>query len=445
MKTRSITGPVLLVIIGFLFLVNNIWRDLSFWRLAWDYWPILLIVIGVIGLVEALYHASQGVANPPRPLSGGGIFWIVILLAGFSWMGHGNVHIGPFTNTGLNSVLGSDFTYDVNKSGASEGVTRVVLDNLHGNLSLKGEDGGEVKVTGRKTVRAFSQSDADTADKQSPLVIVRDGDILYIRTEEPKSSHTLSVTADLDITVPKGLDVETRGRSGDLVVDDISGEVSVLNGRGDIRLSNVGKDVKIDSGGRGLIRATDIKGKVDLKGSGGDVQIENVQGPVSVEGEYSGTLEFHALAKEMHLHSSRSEFRVEAIPGNVTLDLGDLKMKDVTGPVRFTTGTRDVDATDVTNGLEISLNRGDIQVTETKLALPKLDVHTHNGEVTLSIPEKAAFDLDGTTARGEVNNDFGDFLKTTQEGRAASIRGKQGNGPELKVGTDRGTLTVKKN
>ena len=401
MRSRSITGPVLLVLIGLLFLVNNIWRDLSFWRLAWDYWPILLIVIGAIGLVEALYHASQGVANPPRPLSGGGVFWIVILLASFSWMGHGNVHIGPFTNGGLNSVLGKEFTYEVNKAGASEGVTRVVLDNLHGNLSLKGDDGREVKVTGRKTVRAFSQSDADVADKQSPLMIVRDGDILYIRTEDPRASHTLSVTADLDITVPKGLDVETRGRSGDLVVDDIGGEVSVLNGRGDIRLSNIGKDVKIDSGGRSLIRTTDIKGKVDLKGSGGDVQIENVQGPVSVEGEYSGTLEFHALAKEMHMHTSRSEFRVEAIPGTVTLDLGDLKMKDVTGPVRFTTGTRDVDATDVTNGLEISVNRGDIQVTETKLALPKLDVHTHNGEVTLSIPEKAAFDLDGTTARAK--------------------------------------------
>ncbi len=445
MRSRSITGPLLLVIIGFLFLVNNIWRDLSFWRLAWDYWPILLIVIGVVGLVEALYHASQGVANPPRPLSGGGVFWIVILLAGFSWMSHGNVHIGPFTNGGLNSMLGKEYTYEVDKTGASEGVTRLVLDNLHGNLSLKGEQGGEVKVTGRKTVRAFSQSDADTADKQSPIVIVREGDILYVRTEEPKNSHTLSVSADLDIVVPKGVDVEARGRSGDLVVDDITGEVSVVSGRGDIRLSNIGKDVKIDSSGRGLIRTTDIKGKVDLKGSGGDVQIENVQGPVSVEGEYSGTLEFHALAKEMHMHSSRSEFRVEAIPGNVTLDLGDLKMTDVTGPVRFTTGTRDVDARDITNGLEISVNRGDIQVTQTKPALPKLDVHTHNGEVTLSIPENASFTLDGTTARGEVNNDFGELLKTSQEGRTGSIRGGRGNGPELKVGTDRGTLTVKKN
>ena len=61
MRSRSITGPVILVVIGFLFLVNNVWRNVPFWSLMWDYWPVLLIVVGVIGLVEALYFASRGV------------------------------------------------------------------------------------------------------------------------------------------------------------------------------------------------------------------------------------------------------------------------------------------------------------------------------------------------------------------------------------------------
>jgi DUF4097 and DUF4098 domain-containing protein YvlB len=404
----------------------------------------VLILIGVIGLVEALYRASQGVANPPRPFAGVGIFWLVMMFAIFSWASHGNIHIGPFTNGGIN-FLGTDFTYDVSKTGASQGVSRVVLDNLHGNLSLKGQDGGDVQVTGRKSVRAFSRTEADKADQQSPVVIDRQGDLLIIRMEEPQNTHTLSVSTDLDITIPKGLDVETRGRSGDLTVDDVSGEVNIVNGRGDVRLSNIGKDVKVETSGRGLIRTTDIKGKVDLKGAGGDVQIENVQGEVTVDGEYSGTLEFHALAKPFHMHSHRSDFRMEAVPGSVTLDLGDLKMTNVTGPVRFQTDSRDVEVTDVTEGLEISLGRGDIDVTQTKTPLPRMDLHSNHGDVTLAIPEKAAFDLDGNTGRGDVNNEFGDPLKTEQSGHSATIKGKQGAGPEIKVGTDRGTLTVKKN
>jgi DUF4097 and DUF4098 domain-containing protein YvlB len=443
MKHRSITGPVLLVVVGFLFLVNNVWRDVPFWSIAWQYWPLLLIVIGVIGLVEALYYASRGYPNPPRPLAGAGVFWIVMLIAFFSWAGsHGNVNIGPFTR-GIH-ILGADYEYNVSETGVSTGVTRVVLDNLHGSISLKGGDGGNLLVSGRKTIRAFSRADADRADQQSPIKMDRQGDLLIIRADDPRNSSMLSVSADLEITIPRALDVEVRGRTGELTVDDIGGDVDVTSGRGDLRLGNIGKNVRIEGTRGGLVRVTEVKGKLDVTGNGGDVQIENVQGPVTVNGEYGGTLEFHALAKSLHFTSQRSDFRVESVPGNVTLDLGDLKMANVVGPVRFRTGTRDIEVTDVTNGLDIAIEHGDVEVTQTKTPMPKMDVHTRNGDVTLAIPEKADFNLDGSTSRGDVTNDYGDPLKTEQEGRAASIKGKQGSGPEIRLGTDRGSLTVKK-
>ena len=80
-----------------------------------------------------------------------GVVWIAMLIAMASWgSSHGNFHFGPFANGGIN-VLGTDYQYDVVGTGASQGVARVVLDNLHGNLSLKGQDaGGDVKVTGRR-------------------------------------------------------------------------------------------------------------------------------------------------------------------------------------------------------------------------------------------------------------------------------------------------------
>jgi DUF4097 and DUF4098 domain-containing protein YvlB len=238
--------------------------------------------------------------------------------------------------------------------------------------------------------------------------------------------------------------VESRGRTGDLTMDDVGGDVDVTSGRGDVRLSNIAKDVKVEGTRGGLIRAVDIKGKVDVEGRGGDIQLENVQGQVSINGEYSGTMEFQALAKSLHFQSKSTDFRLEGVPGNITLDLGDLKMTNVTGPVRFQTGTRDVEATDVSGGLEIAVQRGDVEVTETKTPLPRIEIHSHNGDVTLAIPEKAGFELEGTTRQGEVSNDFGDPLQVEQDGRAASIKGKQGSGPEINIGTDRGTLTVKK-
>lgn len=445
MRQRSITGPLILVGIGVLFLINNLWRDVAVWSLFADYWPVLLIIMGVIGLVEVLIHASRNTAPPPRPVTGGGFFWIFVIVMFAIWgSNRGGIHIGRLNSSGV-SILGSDYDFDINASSPSQGITRVVLENLKGNLSLKGEETSEVKLSGRKSIRAFNKGDAERADQQSVVKLDRQGDLLIVRAEEPRNSRMLSVSIDLDLVVPKGVSIEIRGRSGDLSIEDIDGGVEVSSGRGDVRLNRIGKDVKVESSRSGLVRATNVKGGVDLQGRGSEVQIENIQGEVKVNGEFSGTLEFRALAKSLHFTSNRSDMRIEQIPGSVVLDLGEVKMDNVIGPVRFTTGSRDIEINDVTNSLELTLDRGDIQLTQSKSPMPKMEVRTRNGDISLSAPEKAGFDLDGRTAQGEASNDFGSPLDQKSDGRGATIKGKTGAGPQVILNTDRGTLTVKKN
>lgn len=447
MRPRSITGPLILVLIGVVFLLNNLGHNLPVWSLAWDYWPILLVVLGVIGLVEVLYHVGRGGA-PMRGFGGGGIFWIVVLIGFFSWAGHrGNVHIGPFTNGGVN-ILGSDYEYDVNATGASQGVSRLVLDNVHGNISLKGEEGnGDVKVSGRKTIRAFSRTDADRANQQSNIRVDRQGDLLIVHAEDPSGSRMLSVTTDLDITVPKTLDIEARGRTGDFTADSVGGSVDVVSGRGDIRLTGIGKDVKIEASRTGLVRASGVKGNLDVTShSGNDVQIDNITGQVTINGEYSGNLEFGQISKSFHFQSRQSDFRVEKLPGTITMDLSDLKINNALGPVRFKTGSRDVHVTDTTDSLELDLNRGDIEIIQTKTPLPKMDVHTRNGDIALAIPAAAAYEIEGKTRNGDTNNEFGDPFHTDRDGRGGTIKGKSGiSGPQISLETERGTVTVRKN
>jgi DUF4097 and DUF4098 domain-containing protein YvlB len=443
-RPRSITGPIILVLIGVVFLLNNIWHDIPFWRLLTDYWPFLLILVGVIGLIEVLYHVSRGSAPPPRPLAGTGLVWILVLAMFSFWGSRNGMHIGRLDSGGV-TILGTDYEYDVNATGAAQGVTRVVLDNLHGNLSLKGEDGGDIKVTGRKTIRAFNHKDADTANQQSLIHVERQGDLLVVRAEEPRSMRMLSVTTDLDITLPKGLNVEARGRSGDLTIEDIDGAVDISNGHGDVRLNNIGKDVKIESSRSGLIHATGLRGNLDLQGRGGDVQVENAQGQVTINGEYSGTLEFRGLSKPLHFQSSRSDFRAEQVPGSVTIDLGDVKLSNVVGPVRFETASRDIQATDVTNSLELTVEHGDIQVTQTKTPLPRMEVRSRNGDITVTVPPNAGFEIDGRTSHGEVENEFGAPLESQADGQAGTIKGHSGTGPKISLSTDRGKLSIRKN
>ena len=445
-------GPLILVGIGVLFLINNLRPDFSPFALFVHYWPFLLIATGVIGLVEVLFHASRGEANIPRPMGGGWIFWIVIwcVIIGL-FNGHNNIRIGPWTdfqNGFGGGIFGSSYEYDLKAASMQQvslqGVTRILVDNARGNISLRGDASGDVKLTGHKSVRAVSRSEADRAHEQQGVEMRREGDTLVIRTEAPNRAGRITVTTDMELTIPRGLGVAVQGRRGDVTIDDLDGVLDVAATRGDVRVSRIARDIRINGTRTGLVRVSDAKGAVDLQGRGNDLQFENIAGTVSVNGEYSGSLEFRALAKPMRFQSSRTEFHVEAVPGSIEMDLGDLKLTNVTGPVRFSTNTRDIEAVDVTNAIDLTVERGDIQITSSKGGVPKMDVRSRRGDITLSLPDQAAFQLRATTGQGEAGNEYGTPLTAQSKGRGAVIEGKRGTGPEINLETDRGTLSVKK-
>ncbi len=447
MRRRSLAGPAILIIVGLLFLLNNLNPAFSIGAFLGQYWPFLLILIGVIGLVDVLASAASGAETGRRAFPPGWFLWTIFFAALTMSNIGGHFRFPAFGSGGVN-IFGAEYEYDVNASAPAQGISRIVLDNTRGSLNIKGDGDSAVRIAGHRTIRAYNKSDADRVNEQSPVKIERQGDLLIVRTENA-TGNSISTSADLDITIPKGLNVEARGRSGDLSIDDVDGSVDLENGHGDVRLGNIGRDVKIEASRSSLIRAVGVKGTFDMDGSGGDVLLENIAGTATIDGEYSGTLEFRNFASTMHFHSSRTDFRVASIPGEIRMDLGDLKLENVTGPVHFESGSRDIVATDVTAELDLSVTRGDIQITETKAPLPKMDIHSKNGDITLSIPEKAAFDLEGTTSRGEVQNEYGAPLETSSDKRTSTVRGSvSGTGgeiPHIVLASGRGTITVEKN
>lgn len=48
-RTRGLRGPIILITIGTLFLLDTTFRQIDFS----DYWPVILIVIGVVMLLES--------------------------------------------------------------------------------------------------------------------------------------------------------------------------------------------------------------------------------------------------------------------------------------------------------------------------------------------------------------------------------------------------------
>lgn len=444
MRPRSITGPIILVLIGIVFLLNNLGTNFGFWSLFSDYWPVLLIIVGVIGLAEVLFHTSRGSTPPSRPMGGAGLWIFVVVLIVIFTSAQRGANIRIFDGQAF-TLLGHDREYEINATEPGAGISRVLLESPRGDVTIHGEEAGEIHVTGHKSIRAYNSADADRANTETKVRMEKQGDLLTIRIDPAVRGSSTTLSAELNITLPKSVSLEMRGHNGDVSIGNIAGSVSLTTGRGDLRINNVGNNVRLESTRSGLVKVTGVKGNLEVNGRGNEVQIEDIQGETSINGEYSGTLEFRALAKQFHFKSQRSDLSVAQIPGSVILDLGDLRLENAVGPVRFTTASRDVHATDVSNSLELNVDRGDIQIDQTKSPVPQIDIRSRHGDVTLSLPEKAGFDLDGQTRQGEVTNSFGSSIQTKSAGRGSTIAGRSGSGPRLSVITDRGSITLRKN
>jgi len=132
------------------------------------------------------------------------------------------------------------------------------------------------------------------------------------------------------------------------------------------------------------------------------------------------------------------------VPGSITMDLGEFTARNLVGPVRLVTQSRDIKLEEFTESLELETQRGDVELQPTHVPLSKIDAHSGVGRIELVLPEKAGFQLQATAERGEAINDFGPAIQMQVEGRTATLKGSVGTGPLLRLTTDRGSVSVRK-
>lgn len=446
MRPRSIVGPLLLIAVGALFLVRNLWPEIPMFDTFARYWPFLLIIWGSARLVEVLFWHFTGRPLPVQGVSGGEWFVVVLLCVFGSLSFWGSNAYSRWPNSRISvrglEIFGERFEFPVDVEKKAEKASRVVLDLGRGNVTVVGTEGDTIKVSGRKTIQAYNQTDADRGDKETPIEIVPMGDQVVIRTNQEKIDRNRRASAELEIAIPKNLNFEGRGRYGDFDVRDLAGGVEINSDNSGVRLQNIGGSAMIELRRSDIVRAVNVKGNVEIKGRGQDIELEGIAGQVTVNGSYSGELSFRNVAKPLRFESSNTEVRVEQTTGLVKIALGNISVENVQGPVKVRTKVADVQLRDFTQTAEVQLERGDIEVRPLA-AHGRIDAKTENGNVDLVMAAGSKFDLTAVTRRGEINNDFGAPLKVETEGRISTLRGTTG-GPAIHVETERGEITVRR-
>ena len=134
------------------------------------------------------------------------------------------------------------------------------------------------------------------------------------------------------------------------------------------------------------------KESVEIKGHGADIELEDIGGTVNVDGTYNGTIELRKLAKPLRFNGPRTNLSVEGVPGEVSMSLGDFNGSKFTGPTHLTRRSSDVEISDFTGPLDISLERGDLNLRP-GLPLASIQAHLRSGDIRLSLPAAAQFSL----------------------------------------------------
>jgi hypothetical protein len=450
-RRHSVIAPMILILIGGVFLIRNFFPEVRVGDLIASYWPYILIVWGAIRLGEIVVWTMQ---NKPLPRNGvtGGEWVLVVFLCIFGTAFHA-VHHRDFWFANSRAFRsfwtswGQRFDYPVSPAERPCGTApRIVIDNQNGYAIVTGADVKTVKVTAHKSIRAFRKEDADRASSNTPVEVTASNNDINIHTNQDHISEDMDIATDLDITVPVGSTVIAHGSHGDVTVTNVTGSVDVKSDSAAVRLQNIGGDVRVDLGDSPFIRAAAIKGTVELKGYGRDLELHDISGVVTVNGTYTGEVDFRHIEKPLRYTGSTTiTFNVEQVPGEINYRPGQLIGENVVGPIHLEARSTNVRLVGFTRQLEAKLTggTGDLDLLPGGSTLPSMEVRTEAGNIDLKLPPSARFDLKLMTERGRADNEYGPPLRVEDDGRVATITGGQG-GPQLRLTTQGGQVTVRK-
>src|SRR5712671_6270235 len=447
--SRSIAGPVVLIIIGVLFLLMTlgVLNRYSLFALYGRYWPALLILCGVIKLIEHEQAKRSGL--PSRGIGAGGVLLaLFIVFTGLSATQFIRVwpnikeHIQLGDNEDIEDWMGRssfDYSDELSKEFPAGGILRI--NNERGSVNINvAEDSHMLKVSVRKKIRAEKQEEADRYNqKTKPEITVNDK--IVTLNANTQGAGDKSVTTDMDVYVPRNVELVITDRRGDVTVTGVSGNASINHQRGEVNLSEHTGNVTIDMDGS-TSRVQHVKGDVTIQGRGNEVAVEDVDGAAHLNGEFQESVRLVRIAKAVTFRSARTDMEFARLDGRLDLDSGDLRADSLTGPMRLITRSKDIALEGLSGDLRLEDENGTVEVGLHKPG--NIQIDNHKGDVQISIPPNTPIRVEARTREGEIESDF-EEIKVDNHNNQSSASGSIGtNGPRLVMNCEKGRIEIRK-
>ncbi|MGB2592231.1 MAG: DUF4097 family beta strand repeat-containing protein [Candidatus Acidiferrum sp.] len=439
---------VVLITVGLLLLLHN-YRGLDLGDMLLRWWPLLLIFLGLIKLYERMAAGRSGDPSSAR-ITGGEILLVIGMITLLSCVVAFDYGRRVLPDKLPGDFLGDAYPFDLDVTPVSVPPNaRISIRGGHGEISIRASDNSEIRVSGKKNVRAWSESDAQRRAGPVSVEIVQTGDGYEVRptgmgTDDKRDDR---ISIDLDITVPRKAALTVRNGQGDITVSDMATPVSVTSNSGDVEVRDTAGDVTVEMH-KGDVKVSDTKGDVKISGNGGQVDVASATGSFTLDGEFYGPIRADKVAKGLRFISQRTDLTLSSLTGHMEASSGNLEIADAPGDIALRTNRYSVTIENASGKVNIDNRDGDVSLRFSSPPKQDISVNNTNASVTLILPESANFSILSDCHSCDIESEFSadSLKKTSSDSGDSHLEGTYGKdrGPKITLKTSYGSIAIRK-
>jgi hypothetical protein len=441
-RTTGVFSGLVLIVFGFLLLLHN-YGHLQIGGLIRHWWPLIFIFWGVTKLYERTIAQRQG--RTAGWITPGEVFLVIglmvvvgVVVAVQEFPRQFHIDLGEFGEP-------YSFPIDVNPQPIPSNA-HISIRSGRGNITVRSSDEATLRITGEKSIRTFSQADADKRSSSIDIVAVKNGDSYEVRPSGFDLGDS-RISVDMDIVIPKRAIVTVHNERGDITISDMAADVSVSTQNGDIGINDTAGNVDV-SLQKGDVKVTDTKGDVKVSGHGGEIEVVNTTGSLTVDGEFYSSIRADKIAKGIRFVSQRSDLTLSQLGGHFEKSSGNLEIADAPGNLTSRTKNVSVSLENVTGKIVLDNANGSIEIRYSGSPREDITVNNERASISLSIPSSSSFEILADCRSCDIDSEFsGESLHATRTEKGDShLEGKYGSvrGPKITLKSSYDSIQIRK-
>lgn len=199
----------------------------------------------------------------------------------------------------------------------AEGIQKLKIECGSGFLKVTGKESRVIEVRAEIIRRGKDDKDADEYIQNNVILkLEREGSQAVLISKFKNKLFTGSRVINLTVNVPENIDIDVNDGSGEISIQNITGDIDVDDGSGTIAIDDIRGNVKIDDGS-GTLSVRKVEGNVSIDDGSGTIDVAGVSGTVIVD-DGSGSIRIEGVGGDVHIKDDGS---------------GSLSIRDVKGKV----------------------------------------------------------------------------------------------------------------